>query len=134
VRPKQSDRLRPDQPVVISFWFRRCQASSAGIAVGVCGTPVLGCAALMFGMIAGACVGAVLAQLGSSIMDMGGVLVRGHRPLKCQLRGASRLVNSLWCEAVAKGWDMAIDRGVEHFIRAKDGKIGERSTRCCRGS
>jgi hypothetical protein len=31
-------------------------------------------------------------------------------------------------EAQAKGRDMAIDRGVEHVIKNKDGKIGEKNT------
>jgi hypothetical protein len=31
-------------------------------------------------------------------------------------------------EASAKGREMAIERGVEHFIRTMDGKIGERNT------
>ena len=31
-------------------------------------------------------------------------------------------------EAVAKGRDMAVDRGVEHIIRNMDGTIGEKNT------
>lgn len=31
-------------------------------------------------------------------------------------------------EAQAKGRDMAIDRGVEHIVHKRDGKIGERNT------
>ncbi|MEV8610743.1 DUF2188 domain-containing protein [Amycolatopsis sp. NPDC051373] len=31
-------------------------------------------------------------------------------------------------EAVAKGREMAVERGVEHFIRNMDGTIGERHT------
>lgn len=44
--------------------------------------------------------------------------------------GNSRVSNTAdtKADAQAKGRDMAIDRGVEHFVHNTDGRIGERNT------
>ncbi|USI88388.1 DUF2188 domain-containing protein [Rhodococcus pyridinivorans] len=44
--------------------------------------------------------------------------------------GNSRASNSAptKAEAQAKGREMAIERGVEHLVHKRDGKIGERNT------
>lgn len=44
--------------------------------------------------------------------------------------GSSRVSNTAptKAEAQAKGRDMAVDRGVEHFVHNSDGKISQRNT------
>lgn len=47
-----------------------------------------------------------------------------------KVEGNERASNSAStkAEAQGKGREMAIDRGVEHFIHKQDGQIGERNT------
>lgn len=49
---------------------------------------------------------------------------------KNRVEGGQRASNTAdtKAEAQASGRQMAIDRGVEHFIRNRDGEIGERNT------
>lgn len=49
---------------------------------------------------------------------------------KNRAQGSKRASNTFdtKADAQAKGREMAIDRGVEHVIKKKDGTIGERNT------
>lgn len=49
---------------------------------------------------------------------------------KTKVEGSDRAAHTFDTkdDAVAKGREMAIERGVEHFIRNMDGTIGERNT------
>jgi hypothetical protein len=49
---------------------------------------------------------------------------------KNKVEGGARASNTAETKAEAQsaGRDMAVDRGVEHFIRNKKGEIGERNT------
>ena len=49
---------------------------------------------------------------------------------KNRVQGKTRASNTAEtkAEAQAEGRRMAVDRGVEHFIKKKDGTIGERNT------